>query len=52
MARTEVDVVEVNVGLVIVTNDGFTTTVELVLDEAPMLSVTVAFTMYVPATLY
>ena len=50
--RTEVEVVEVNVGLVIVTNGGFTTTVELVLEEAPMLSVTVAFTVYVPATLY
>ena len=44
--------VEVNVGLVMVTNCGFTTTVELVLDEAPKLSVTVAFTVYVPATLY
>ena len=52
MARTEVDVVEVNAGLVIVTNCGFTTTVETVLDEAPKLSVTVAFTVYVPATLY
>ncbi len=44
--------VEVNVGLVMVTNCGFTTTVEIVLDEAPMLSVTVAFIVYVPATLY
>ena len=52
MARTEVEVVEVNVGLVMVTNCGFTTTVEIVLDEAPMLSVTVAFIVYVPATLY
>lgn len=52
MARTEVAVVEVNVGLVMVTNCGFTTTVETVLDEAPILSVTVAFTVYVPAVLY
>jgi hypothetical protein len=52
VARTDVDVVEVNVGLVIVTNGGFTTTVELVLDEAPILSVTVAFTVYVPPVLY
>ena len=44
--------VEVNVGLEMVTNCGFTKTVELVLDEAPMLSVTVAFTVYVPAALY
>ncbi len=44
--------VEVNVGLVIVTNGGFTTTVELMLDEAPILSVTVALTVYVPAALY
>ena len=51
-ARTEVAVVKVVVGLLIVTNGGFTTTVELVLDEAPRLSVTVAFTVYVPATLY
>ena len=43
---------EVNVGLVMVTNCAFTTTVEVVLDEAPMLSVTVAFTLYLPATLY
>ena len=52
MARTEVEVVEVNVGLVMVTNCGFTTTVETVLEEAPRLSVTVAFTVYVPAVLY
>ena len=52
VARTDVDVVEVNVGLVMVTNGGLTTTVELVAGEAPMLSVTVAFTVYVPATLY
>ncbi len=52
MARTEVEVVEVNVGLVMVTNCGFTTTVETVLDEAPRLSVTMAFTVYVPAALY
>lgn len=52
MARTEVEVVEVNVGLVMVTKGGFTTTVEIVLDEAPMSSVTVAFTVYVPAALY
>jgi len=45
VARTEVEVVEVNVGLVMVTNCGFTTTLEIVLDEAPMLSVTVAFTV-------
>ena len=45
MARTEVDVVEVNVGLVMVTNCGFTTTVVRVLDEAPRLSVTVALTV-------
>ncbi len=52
MARTELEVVEVNVGLEMVTNCGFTTTVEIVLDEAPRLSVTVAFTVYVPAILY
>jgi hypothetical protein len=45
-------VVEVNVGLVMVTNGGFTTTVALAVEEAPMLSVTVAFTVYVPAVLY
>jgi len=42
VARTEVEVVELNVGLVMVTNCGFTTTVEIVLDDAPILSVTVA----------
>ena len=44
--------VEVNVGLVMVTNCGFTTTVETVLEEAPILSVTVTFTVYVLAVLY
>ena len=44
--------VEVSVGLEMVTNCGFTTTVETVLDEAPILSVTVAFTVYVPAAVY
>src|SRR6476620_9173478 len=35
-----------------VTNGGLTTTVALAVEEAPMLSVTVAFTVYVPASLY
>ena len=39
-------------GLVMVTNCGFTTTVAVVVEEAPRLSVTVAFTVYVPAVLY
>ena len=43
---------EVIVGLLMVTACGFTITVELVPDEAPRLSVTVAFTVYVPASLY
>ena len=35
-----------------VTNCDFTTTVAIVLEEAPRLSVTVAFIVYVPAALY
>lgn len=45
VARTDVLVVDVNVGLVTVTKGGCTVIVIDVLEDAPRLSVTVAFTV-------
>ncbi len=52
LASTDEFVVEVKVGLVMITDCGFTVTLVDVVDEAPTLSVTVAFTVYVPPILY